>query len=398
MWQGIKNVYHLFVALLAAVWYGFPSRKLIVIGVTGTDGKTTTVWLIYHILKTAKKKVSMISSVGAAIGGETSDIGFHVTTPSPFALEQFIKKVSEVSDFLVLEVTSHALDQHRVWGVNFTAAVLTNVTYDHLDYHKTYENYVATKAKLLSIAKVAVINRDDESYPMIENIKYKKVKIQRKNKKWVTYGMGEEADINPKIFPFKTKLQGEFNRYNILAAVAACGELGIEDEIIRKAIASFDLPIGRMEVVYENEFTVMVDFAHTPNALEQILQTMKPSVKGRLIHVFGSAGQRDYQKRPEMGRVSARYADIIVLTAEDPRSESVEKIMKEIAGGIEDGKLLKVANRQEAISRAIKMARKGDLILLTGKGHEKSMNYGRGEELWSEHEAVRKALRVEDRQ
>ena len=403
MWQGIKNIYHLFIALLANLWFGFPSLRLTVIGVTGTDGKTTTVHLIYHILKSAKKQVSMISSVAALIGNEQLATGFHVTTPFSWQIQSFLKKAVEAgSTHMVLEVTSHALDQYRVWGVDFTIGVLTNVTHEHLDYHKTYENYVKTKVKLLKMAKVVVVNRDDESYNLMNskfNPPNRRTKIQVKSQKFLAYGMGLNADINPTGFPFKTKLIGEFNQYNCLAAIAACRELGVSDEIILKAIASFELPIGRMEIVYEDEFTVMIDFAHTPNALEQILKTVRPNVKGRLIHVFGSAGERDYEKRPEMGEISGKYVDIIILSAEDPRSESVEKITREIESGImnyesriQDSTLLKIPDRQEAITTAIQMARKGDLILLTGKGHERSMTYGKKDIHWSEHEAVLKAL------
>lgn len=397
MWQSLKNIYHLFIAVLANIWFGFPSRRLTVIGVTGTDGKTTTVSLIYHILKEAGFSVSMISSIGATISGKVSDLGFHVTTPSSWALQKFLKKAVQ---FLVLEVTSHALDQYRVWGIDFAVGVLTNVTNEHLDYHKTYENYVATKAKLLQMAKVAIVNKDDESYRIL-NSKYKIENIHRKYKKWVTYGLKNNAEINLSVFPFKTKLIGEFNKYNILAAVSACKSLGLRDEDIRRAIESFSPPIGRGEIVYQNSFSVMIDFAHTPNAFEKILSAVRSTVKGRIIHVFGSAGERDRQKRPEMGRISSKYTDVIILTAEDPRSESVDKINAEIVKGIQNSKsriqngtLLTVPNRQKAINAAIKMAKKGDLVLTTGKAHEKSMNYGRREESWDEFEAVKKALQI----
>lgn len=388
-------------AILANLWYGFPSRKLTVVGVTGTDGKTTTVGLIYHVLHTAHMRASMISSVGAIINGKTSDLGFHVTTPSSWQLQKFLKKAK---GFLVLEVTSHALDQYRVWGVDFTVGVLTNVTHEHLDYHKTYKNYVLTKAKLLRNAKVSVVNRDDNSYKIITNYQ-----LPITNQ-LITYGIKNNADVTPKSFTFKTKLVGEFNKYNILAAVAACKALGIPDKDIKKGIGTFTPPIGRQEIIHPSagsgqvEFMVMIDFAHTANAFEQILLTVRPNVKGRLIHVFGSAGKRDYKKRPEMGRISTKYADVIVLTAEDPRGESIEKIMEEITKGIvnsklkiENRKLLMVPDRQEAIITAIRMAGKGDLVLLTGKSHEQSINYGRGEEPWSEHEAVRNALEIDAR-
>jgi len=382
-------------AILANLFYGFPSRKLKVIGVTGTDGKTTTASLIYHILNSAGFNASMVTSVGAVIDGKNYDVGFHVTTPSSFAVQRFIKKaVDSGSEFLVLETTSHALDQHRVFEIKYEIGVLTNVTHEHLDYHKTYENYVKTKAKLLKMAKIAIINKDDESYALL-NLKFK-----MQSSKLRTYGMGKDADVNPQNFPFKTDLIGEFNKYNILAAISACKALKIEDADIRRGIESFIPPKGRADIVYDKDFRVMIDFAHTPNAIDQILKAVRPKVKGRVIHVFGSAGARDITKRPLMGTMSSKYADSIILTSEDPRRESVEKICNEIESGIKDQKsrkaILRVYDRKKAIEIAIKMAKKGDFVLVTGKSHEKSMNYGHGEVPWDEYEVVRKGLRIKD--
>jgi len=389
MWQKIKNIYHLGMAILANLFYGFPSGKLGVIGVTGTDGKTTTTSLIYHILHAAGLNVSMVSSVGAVIGGKNYDVGFHITTPSSFAVQRFIKKaVSSGSKFLVLETTSHALDQYRVFGVKYEIGVLTNVTHEHLDYHRNYENYVKTKTKLLEMSKTAIVNRDDDSFKIISNLK-----SQISNLK--TYGMSADTDINPKTFPFKTNLFGEFNKYNVLAAISACKALGISEKAIREGIESFVAPLGREDIVYGKDFTVMIDFAHTPNAIDQILKSIRPIVTGKIIHVFGSAGARDVTKRPLMGEMSSKYADIIVLTAEDPRGEPVEKIMTEIKSGInKKAKVLKIPDRKKAIEQAIKMAEKGDFVLVTGKSHEKSMNYGQGEVAWDEYMAVGSALKA----
>ena len=391
MWQDVKNIYHLGIAILANIFYDFPSRKLRVIGVTGTDGKTTTTSLIYHILNSAGLKTSMVTSIGAVISGKKYDMGFHVTTPSSFAIQKFFKKALDTgSKFLVLETTSHALDQYRVFGIEFEIGVLTNVTHEHLDYHKTYQNYLKIKAELLKMSKKAIVNRDDESFHQISNFKFLISKL-------VTYGMNKNADINPKNFKFKTDLIGEFNKYNILAAIAACKELGISDKNIRKGIESFVLPLGREEVIYKKDFTAMIDFAHTPNAFEQILKSVRPMVKGRLIHVFGSAGQRDASKRPLMGKASSKYSDIIILTSEDPRSESVEKICEEIESGIknhESRTILKVYDRKKAIEAAIGIAEKGDFVIMTGKSHEKSMNYGHGEVPWDEYKAAKAALEL----
>jgi len=388
MWQSLKNVYHLTIAVLANIWFGFPSRKLTVIGVTGTDGKTTTVGLIYHILHVSGASASMVSTIGAIINGQTHDVGFHVTTPSSWKLQSFIKKASEPSSdrkFLVLEVTSHALDQYRAWGINFTVGVLTNVTHEHLDYHKTWERYVKAKVRLLKAAKIALINKDDESYKQVSNLKF------------TTYGK-RGADVTFGQFKFTTKLIGEFNKYNILAAVGVCKALGISDADIRKGIETFTPPIGRQEIVHEGEFMVMIDFAHTPNSFEKILPEIKRITKGRLIHVFGAAGKRDDTKRPLMGEVSAKYADIIVLTAEDPRGEDVNSINKQMMEGIEKSKekreVYSIVDRKEAIIFAIGLAKKGDTVFLTGKSHEKSMNYSGAEEQWSEYEAVEEALKT----
>src|SRR3989344_4447352 len=396
MWQKTKNIYHLLVAIWANLLYRFPSRNLVIVGVTGTDGKTTTVSLIYHILKTAKLNVSMISSVGTIINGKNYHLPFHVTTPSSLAIQKFLKmtlgnKSSRVKKFLVLEVTSHALDQYRVWGISFDVGVLTNVTHEHLDYHKSYENYVKTKSKLLKFAKTAVVNIDDDSYKIIKKIiPYGRL---------VTYGMNNNAKVNTKSISYKTKLIGEFNKYNVLAAVSTCRTLGVSDEIIRKTVESFEPPIGRQEIVYKNDFEVMVDFAHTPNSFEKILAPLRSKVKGRIIHVFGSAGQRDSSKRPKMGNASSKYSDIMILTSEDPRLESVESIMDDIKSGVEGLKtrvknntITEIYDRQNAINSAISMAQKGDMVLITGKAHEKSMNYGNGEVPWDEYTAVKKAL------
>lgn|SRR3989344_3362207 len=401
MWQKIKNVYHLMIAIFANIWFGFPSRKLIVVGVTGTDGKTTTVSLIYHILKSSGIKASMISSVGVVIDGKDYLLPFHVTTPSPFALQRFIKLAASRNNprngkkYLVLEVTSHALDQFRAFGTDFNTGVITNVSHEHLDYHKTYKEYVQAKLKLLKMSQNAVVNKDDKSFRIIKpELKKETGKIKR----GITYGMNSSADINPGNFNFESKLLGDFNKYNILAAITVSRLLGIKDEKIKKAISSFKTPSGRQEIIYNNSFKIMIDFAHTPNSFAEILSSIRGQTKGRLVHVFGSAGERDKSKRPQMGKISFRYSDVMIITSEDPRSEGFERIAGDILSGIKDaGKRLgnnifKVADRQEAINKAVSMAKKNDLILITGKAHEKSMNYGRGEEPWDEYRAVNKAL------
>ncbi len=393
MLRKIKNYYHLCVAIFANLFFLFPGKKLTVIGVTGTDGKTTTVNLIYHILKENNFPVSMLTSIGAYVGKKEYETGFHVTTPSPFMLQGLLRKALKGgSKFFVLEVTSHALDQYRTWGVNYEIGVLTNITSEHLDYHKTYDNYLKTKEKLLKMAKIAVVNKDDASYTLLSESKNLK-----SNSNWVTYGFNESAEINLKNFNLDSKvLIGEFNKYNALAAVTVSKSLGISDENINKAIKTFKLPRGRLDFVYDEEYAVVIDFAHTPNAFEKLLSSLREQTKGKIIHVFGSAGERDHAKRPFMGEISSKYADILVITAEDPRSESALKIIDEIASGIEkkDAKVFKLPDRRDAINAAIEMAAKGDLVVITGKAHEKSMTYGSEEREWDEYKVVENAIKT----
>lgn len=400
MFQKIKNIYHLVQAIVANIIYGFPAKKATVIGVTGTDGKTTTTSIIYHILKESGKKVSMITSVGAYIDDAVYDIGFHVTTPSPFGLQKYLKRAVDAgAKYIVLETTSHALDQNRVWGIPYAVAVLTNITHEHLDYHKTYSTYAKTKFILFSHAPICVLNMDDESYrlflPKLED------------KKISTFSLlNPHADFTKHSYPFFTHLLGSFNTMNCLAAVAATKALGLPDSGIRKALKTFKAPAGRQEVVYDRDFRVMIDFAHTPNAFAKILPEMKKITKGRVIHVFGSAGKRDPTKRPSMGKESSRFADIIILTAEDPRNEKINYINGDIKKGIrgfvsgdfqksvsvKNHTIFEIPDRKTAITFAISVAQKGDTVILTGKSHEKSMNLGHGEEPWDEFGVVMNAL------
>jgi len=396
MWQRIKNIYHFFVAIFANILFFFPSRKLKVIAVTGTDGKTTTVNLIYHILKSSGARVSMISSIAAVIDGKSYNTGAHVTTPTSFLLQKFLRKArNKKSEYFVLEVTSHAIDQSRIVGIPIKVGVLTNVTNEHLDYHKTYNNYLQTKMKLLEKAKICVVNNDDSSYMFLAE-----VKSQKTQGNWITYGLSESADYNEDTFNIKeNNLLGEFNKYNVLASVAACKALGIADESIKKALKTFHMPIGRVDYVYQEDFSVMIDFAHTSNASEQILKAVRPIVKGSLIHVFGSAGERDVLKRPFLGEISSKYCDIIILTAEDPRTEDVNTIIAEIEVGVRKGKceVIRIPDRKEAIQAAVQMAKKDDLVLITGKSQEDSMNYGKGEEPWNEYKMVEEALKARNK-
>lgn len=405
MWQQIKNIYHLARALLACLFYGFPSKKLTVIGVTGTDGKTTTCHMIYEILKSAGIKASLISSVHAAIGDKAYDTGFHVTTPDPVAVQSFLKKiVNSGSEYLVCEVTSHGLDQNRVFGITFEVGVLTNITHEHLDYHKTHDNYLTAKAKLFKNVNFSVLNADDESFAQIKRLASGKI---------IAYSLKKSTDFNLKNFPLKLTVTGEYNLSNALAAAAAASVLGVDKKIITETLFRFRGVVGRMEPVdLGQDFKVIVDFAHTPNALAQALKSLKSKIKNtkayfrkgekqksKIIAVFGAAGLRDQTKRPLMGQVAAKYADVSVLTAEDPRTEKVEDICRQIASGLnKEGKkegrdYYYVYDRAKAIQFAINLAQRSDIVATFGKSHEKSMCYGKREYPWDEFAAVKKALK-----
>lgn len=377
MIRKLKNYYHLGNAAFSSTRYKFPGRKLTVIGVTGTDGKTTTSSILYSILMEAGIKAALITTIGAYVDGNFYETGLHTTTPSSSVLQKYLRHAYKAGcTHVVLEITSHGLDQNRAWGIPFLIGLVTNITHEHLDYHRTYEQYVHAKAKLLKLAKTPIINADDSSYDYLLK--------ELKGKNYTTYSL-KDADL----LPAKMKLIGEFNRQNALAAATAAQFLGVDKKIIKKAISEFTPPEGRQEVIHDDGFKVLVDFAHTPNAFYQVLPAVKKETKGRLIHVFGAAGKRDASKRPDMGRASSLFADVIILTAEDPRGESVVKINQEIKSGFEKKvPFFEVADRRAAIQKALKLAQKGDTILLTGKGHEKSMNYNGTETVWSEKETV----------
>lgn len=388
MLRSLKGLYHLVVAIAANIWFGFPSRSLTVIGITGTDGKTTTTTMVYEILKKAKVKASMITSVHAVVGGKAYDTGFHVTTPTAWWVQRYLREAVDHGDtHMVLEVTSHALSQFRVFGVAFAVSAITNITHEHLDWHGTFEKYVKTKLTLLRQAKIAVINRD-EANVYLSGMPY----ISRK--RYITYGIRRDSMVNPKTHPFKLKIPGIFNRYNALAALAISEALDIKRATAVRALTQFKGVVGRMEVVKEKPFKVIVDFAHTPNALEKALSTVRKMTRKKLIHVFGSAGLRDQSKRPLMGEAAGRFSDIIVLTEEDYRTENVEDIMDAIAKGIPDGKTVyRYPNRKEALVFALGAAKPGDIVIATGKGHEKSLCRGTKEYPWSDADEIKKILK-----
>lgn len=377
---------------LASAWYDCPSIKMKCVGVTGTDGKTTTANLIYWVLKKSGKKAGLISTVGAKIGDKMYDTGFHVTNPEPLDLQKFLQMmVINGCEYAVLEVTSHGLDQDRVAGIKFDVSVLTNVTHEHLDYHKTFDNYCKAKAKLFLHSKMAILNEDNDSFEVIG-------KLLPKSIKRVGYSVSKLGKQLKGVV--QRRFPESYNRQNAAAAICVASSLGIADGLIAQAIVTFPGVEGRMQEVHNAKgFRIYIDFAHTPNALENVLKSLHGRVgeKNRLICVFGCAGERDLGKRPMMGRISRQYADISIITAEDPRGESVDEILRQIKKGAEsirnDHELLAIADRGEAISYAIqRVAKKGDMVIICGKGHEKSMAYNGVEYEWSDHEAVEEAL------
>lgn len=407
-------------ALLAATLEGWPSRRLRVVGVTGTDGKTTTTNLIASILRAAGRRVGVVSTVYAEIGADAVDTGFHVTTPEAPDLQSYLRRMVDVgTQDAVLEVTSHALDQERVGGCDFDVAVVTNVTSDHLDYHGTAERYLAAKLKLFEnvgvsyrkpgVPKVAVYNRDDRSAEAI---------VRLAADRHLGYALERSADVRARAvvldatgaafdaitprgtFAVRLPLTGWYNVANALAAISVGVGMDVPTDAIRQALAEFRGIPGRFETIDEGQpFEVIVDFAHTPNSLEQVLRLARERCRRQVSVVFGCAGLRDRDKRPIMGEIASRYADRIYLTAEDPRTESLDEIIEEIATGCRKGgrreqvDFWRVPDRAEAIDRAIGAAGEGDLVILTGKGHERSMCFGETERPWSDQDAARTALR-----
>lgn len=410
------------IGILSAAYYDFPARKMTVIGVTGTDGKTTTTTLIHSILKHATGgKTGYISTIAADLGSTTADTGLHVTTPTAPEVQMYMAQMVEAGlTHCVLEMTSHGLAQGRLAGVDIDTAVLTNITHEHLDYHGSFEAYrdakgimfdmLSTSQYKSNILKLAVVNGDDPNADYFGG---------KKSDRVMRYGVGDNHDVravNIRYLPDGTHftiitpddqaditihLLGQFNVMNTLAAISATRHIATWEHI-QKGLSDIQSVSGRMQRIDEGQnFTAIVDFAHTPNALKNALTTAKemlPTGK-RLIAVFGSAGLRDVEKRRMMAEVSAQIADMTVLTAEDPRTESLDQILEMMAqgaiskGGIENKTFIRVPDRGEALYVACQMAEAGDIVIACGKGHEQSMCFGIVEYPWDDRDAMRAALR-----
>ncbi len=446
--QQLKNLYHLIQAILANVWYGFPSRKIKIIGVTGTDGKTTTVQMIAKILQKAgnlvksgdhgARKVAVASTINFVIDGKEEKNLSHHTTESSFALQKFIRKAVDAGcEYLVLEVSSHGLDQHRVWGIDFQTAVITNVTREHLDYHKTMEKYRQAKGllfknlksnfkfsifnfksifndKILNTnKKISVVNLDmerPEEYLDFESdkkygytTKISNFKFQISNLK-IIQAEDIELGISGSEFTlqatrFTLQVPGLFSVENALAATCVALGEGIDLQVASEALSEIKGVAGRMEAV-ENDLglNILVDFALTPNALEK-LYSLLYSVKkegSRIIAILGSCGDRDQGKRPLMGEIVAKYADVVILTNEEPYHENPQDIIDAIFVGIknktENENLWRILDRREAIAKALSIAQKDDIICVTGMGSLESMVVGDKKLPWNDRKVIEEEL------
>lgn len=444
--QKVKNFVHLLQSVYGNIRYGFPAKKLKILAITGSDGKTTSTMMLYHILQKSGIKVGYISTIGARIGDEELDTGLHVTTPDPWMVPKYLRMmVDQEIEYVVMEATSNGLEQNRLWGITFSGGLITNIKSDHLDYHKTWENYARAKFKLitqLSSGAPIVINKEDtKSYKWIKkeitrlNLKqdFNLIEVKLEDAKKAQFSLdGFSFFLDGQ--RFNLQLLGKYNLENALGVIALARHL-LPLEVIAKSLESFRAPKGRMELVQTKPFTVIIDFAHTPNSLREALKSLK-ELKTRtqkLIVVFGCAGKRDKERRL-MGTVASEFADIIILTAEDPRDEKLfdintqiyensKKTGGELVSRITNHKdytntklsTLKtlidttlraekipvitfdedsVRSREDAIDLAIKLASKEDIVFTTGKAHEQSLAFGPEEKEypWSEHNIVKKSL------
>jgi len=407
-------------AQLAAAWYDFPARDLLVIGVTGTDGKTTTATLLDYILRAAGYRSGRITTTGAQIGDRSLDTGLHVTTPDAPDVQRYLAEMRDAGvQAVVLESTSHGLDQRRVDACDFDAAVITNVTHEHLDYHGSWEAYMAAKARLFRLLtaapakswpKVAVLNRDDRSFLFLDGL--------APENQW-SYGWHDDADLYPLSVRYRpagtdlrlhtpwgdlvlhSRLLADFNVENVMAAATVALGLGLSPTAVAAGVAAFPGVEGRLQRVDRGQdFLAIVDFAHSPVSLRRVLRAGRALAgeRGRLLVVFGSAGLRDHAKRRLMGEAAGELADLIFLTAEDPRTESLADILAAMAGGVaargrqEGVDFWRIPDRQGAIMAAVDKARPGDVLLVCGKGHERSLCFGETEYPWYDPEALAYAL------
>lgn len=395
-------------ALIAANYYDRPANKINLIGITGTNGKTTTAFMIKSILENAGEKVGLIGTIANYIGNEK--IKAERTTPESLELQElFANMVNKGVKYCVMEVSSHSLELDRVYGVEFKSSIFTNLTRDHLDFHKTFENYYKAKYKLFQRSNVSIVNVDDEyGKRVIKDLESEGIK------NYLTYSIKNKADIKAKneilesmdiIFDVNIKNQeeegvllpipGEYNVYNALGAIGACYSLGISLNDIKNGLKDVVVP-GRCERAarkYNLPFEIIIDYAHTPDGLENILKTARQFTKGKLISVFGCGGDRDKVKRPQMGKIGVDYSDIAIITSDNPRSEEPEVIIEDVISGIDKDNFIKITNRHDAIEKAINIAEKDDVIVIAGKGHETYQILNTGTIHFDEREVIDEILK-----
>jgi len=377
----LLDFYHFSLAFLGALIYRFPSKDLKIIGVTGTNGKTTTVEMISKILEEADYKVALINSIRFKIRDEEEPNMLKMTMPGRLKIQRFLRKaVNSGCQYAVLEVSSEGIKQHRHQFINFGIAVFTNLTPEHIEAHGGFENYKAAKGKLFQATKgIHVINIEDEN---------KDYFLQFPAKRKYTYGL-EKGDINAKDIQLNLSLIGEFNIYNALSAICVGISQGVDLETCKKALAKVKGIPGRMEEVISQPFKVFVDYAFTPNALDKVYQTLKPK-NGRMICVLGACGGgRDKWKRPILGEIAARYCDEIIITNEDPYDEDPIEIINQVSAGTNES-AKKILDRREAIREALRIARPGDVIVSTGKGCEPWICIEDGKKMpWDERKVIK---------
>lgn len=404
---------HLLESVVMNVKHGFPSRGMHIIGVTGTNGKTTTSFMIHKMLVEAGYKTGLMTTVAYGVNDDIKPQVQHMTTTSANILQGRLREFKRQGvEWVVLETTSHALAQHRVWGIDYEIAVMTNITHEHLDYHKTFARYLEAKVRLFKIAakhgkRTGIINADDPNagafHDAIPNAVLYGLKAG--DLKATKIHMGADgsrfkATIGKDSYDIQCNIPGEFNVYNSLAAAATGRVVGLTTEQIEQGIKALKGVEGRMTVVNAGQdFTVIVDFAHTPDSFERLLHDLRSSTKGRLITLFGSAGRRDEAKRAIQGEIAAKYSDEVILTEEDDRDVDGNEILQQIAAGAKksgkkiDKDLFLVLNREEAIGFALTRAKAaGDTVVLLGKGHEKTIERADGTYPWNEIEAATTAL------
>ena len=425
---GMFDIYHHLRGMTAATIYGFPSAKMRVIGVTGTNGKTTVCNMLAHILEANGERIGLATTVNIWTGKRKWINETKMTTLSPFGLQGLLRQMANNKcTYAIVETTSHALDQHRAWGIFYDVAVFTNLTHDHLDYHKTLERYQAAKGMLFKnladslrkpgLPKTAVINisdpageyfdkfdADQKFYFAIDDIDTPEtpdktlwatdIKEERDTTGFILHTPGGVADIT-------LHLPGKFNVHNALAAASTAHALGIPLTKIQQGLASLWQVPGRMEYVPNTKgIDIIIDYAHTPDGFQKVFEALRPIVSGKLIAVFGSSGERDKTKRPILGQIASHFADEIILTEEDPASEDPMQIIKEIGAGLDPAKfqadhnLHIIVDRKTAIGKALAIAQTGDLVLCLSMGAQTVMARAEGKVSYSERATIEEALKA----